>query len=51
MPKQVTVHAEVDRETKAAILRKAKDAKVSVSVIVRWALQEYLDKQSKGQAA
>lgn len=49
--KQTTVHAEVDRETKAALQRKAKDSKVSVSVIVRWALQEYLSKQSKEQAA
>lgn len=49
MAKQTTINAEVDRQTKVAIQRKAKDFKVSTSVIVRWALQEYLnrDRQAK----
>jgi hypothetical protein len=51
MPKQVVIHAEVDRQTKTALQLKAKESKVSVSAVIRWAIQEYLDSHSKGQAA
>lgn len=46
MAKQTTIHAEVDKPTKAAIERLAKDNKVSKSVIVRWALAAYLLKMN-----
>jgi len=55
MPKKlITVNAEVDLKTKQALIKKAKEMRVTVSVVVRWALDSYLaaqSSQSKEQAA
>lgn len=48
---RITIHAEVDKPTKVAIQKLAKDNKVSTSVIVRWALDSYLTAISIGQKA
>ncbi len=50
MPKSITVHAEVDRKTKLALQEKAKAARVSTSVIVRWALDAYLASQDTNKS-
>lgn len=45
MPKQTTVHAEVPRGMKAAIRRLAEANKVSTSVVIRWAIQRYFERE------
>ena len=48
--KEITIHARVDRQTKLAVQKLAKDSKVTPSIIVRWALDSYL-KAKQEQAA
>jgi len=51
MSRITTVHAEVDAKAKQALINKAKASKVSISAVVRWAIDAYLAAQSKEQAA
>lgn len=45
----VSMTIKLEDDLKARIQAAAKEEEVSLSVIVRWALKEYLDKKEKGE--
>ena len=49
MPKQTAIHAAVPRGMKAAIRRLAEANKVSPSVVIRWAIQRYFEREENKQ--